>query len=998
MKLTNKKLTKGLTTGLILIALIGLPIPARMQNRVPRQVEIGQRKTPVLQVSTPSAGPPMSRATLSRLDAHRAILNAHGVTNLSALGTLTISGAVVPQPGFVRAAFVRNVTSMDTTVSSARIMSSEVITPSREVGATKAIAPSKGIARPSSTLEAVSSVRSGVQSSALKPSNMTTTPTLVRNARGLSASGVASIITRVGNDISVPAVKIMGEPFVIPVPRGGQPNASKTTATLPIFTAYWVANTINLPNNTTIVIQPNVRYLVLIANTITVGSNVMLTYEDVPVMNPPAVPGKPSAVPGKPSTPNPFTEGYAGSQGYGGTQPPQIGTPPDAPNVELWTLLMNQLPTVILKGQHGYKGVQGGGGGDGGPGGNGSNSEPKLLNCNHGPNNGGVGGKGGRGADGGQGGNGGNGGLWSLYAPTIPSSLTIDVSGGERGEGGDPGVGGNGGPGGSRGAITGYCANLNWSHRHDGAGGPNGDPGLKGGDGVVGNILPNSINQVVIDSSVFTDKLTDPAITHVYPEHPNTATVGSTITIEGLNFANTDTVTVGGVAATTQFFANTMLQAIVPNTWGGAAQVKVVPLTGPASNTGTLYIKPVVLSTVPASPSTNLKPGSTVVANGTGFSQQATVRVNHEDIATVNPASSTTLSFVMARPASVPYNPANSAGEPAILSVAGSGPIIESDSIPIVIDTFQIFVLGDSIAWGEGLQEPDKFHSLVEAYEKTLHPGMSVYKKVSAHTGATLSWNDPISGTAQDGDIPQDYPSIQQQANTLASMPNANNVDLILVTGCANDVGFQNFLDPLATQFSIAPLVAQHCLGDMTAFLHSLASQFPSATIVVTGYYQGLSLDTDPAYFVNLAGVLYGLEGNQGLGPQALATAVGITPAGRIQVVNNAGYFASQANMRLASAVQAANVPLTPDRIFFANPGFGPTNAANASNAWVFGLSGGLIPGPTDSSAALSRRESKCAAIYNQSSFDYMFCRLASTGHPNETGATKYFNAIQPYL
>jgi len=144
--------------------------------------------------------------------------------------------------------------------------------------------------------------------------------------------------------------------------------------------------------------------------------------------------------------------------------------------------------------------------------------------------------------------------------------------------------------------------------------------------------------------------------------------------------------------------------------------------------------------------------------------------------------------------------------------------------------------------------------------------------------------------------------------------------------------------------------------------------------------------------------LLYGLEGNQGLAPKALATSVGITPMGRVIVADNAGYFASQANLRLASAVQAANVPLNPNRIFFANPGFGPTNAANASNAWVFGLSGGLIPNPTDSSASLNRRVSQCASVYNPSSFDYMFCRLASAGHPNETGAVKYFNAIQPFL
>jgi hypothetical protein len=945
---------------------------------------VAQRvQSPVRATNGLTVGTATNPAALARLDALKTILHAQGVTNLSALGTLTISGRVVPQPGFVRAGFVKNWASLPT-------------------GTTARSAPNQnapGRLPSGSTPQPAPSVQAPAETAILEPSNMTTAPTTVHNARSLKLSAAESAVAGRGDGtVSVPAVKITGDPLVQSGQSGGRSGAVTAFGTLPLYTAYWVANSINLPDNTTIVIQPNVRFLVIIANSITVGLNVTITYEDVPVMNPPAVPGKPSTVPGKPGTPNPFTDGTAGSQGYSGTQPPQIGTPPDAPQVEVWTLGLSQMPTVILKGQHGYQGVQGGAGGNGGPGGNGSDSDHNLINCKDGPADGGAGGKGGRGGDGGKGGNGGTGGIWSLYAQTLPSSMTVDVSGGERGVGGDPGLGGSGGPGGGRGAITGVCANQNWSGRHDGAAGPSGDPGIKGPDGVAGAILPNSINQVVISAADFSNALLEPAIQHVYPEYPNTTIVGSTITIDGLNFTNTDTVTVNGVSAATQYYANTMLTATVPNTWGGVAQVKVVRVSTATSNTGTLYIKPVILSTVPPSPSSRLRPGSTVAVHGTGFSQQTSVRVNHQDIATVTASTPQTLSFVMVRPTSIPHDPAHAAGEPAILSVAGSGPIIESDPIPIVIATYQMLVIGDSVIWGEGLQDPNKIHSLVEAYEETLHPGMSVYKTVKAHTGAILSWNTSISGIEHNGDIPQDYPSIQQQANALASLPNAATIDLILVTSCANDVGFKHFLDPLATYPNIAARVSQYCHNDMKSFLTSLAGQFPAATIVVAGYYQGLSLDSDPNYFVTVTGVLYGLEDNQGLGPDALAAAVGISPANKPLVSAHAAYFASQANIRLAAAVNDANVSLTPHRIFFADPGFGPTNAANASQAWLFGLAGIPIPHSTDSSAALSERENQCAAVYNTSSFDYMFCRLAAAGHPNETGATKYFDAIKPFL
>ncbi len=985
MILSAKNPTRMFVSVLLLVSLVGLPglvtrrVGTAQTRQEPAVRQVGRPALSAMTVTTP----PLA---LSRLEEHKAILSAQGVTNLSGLGALTISGTVVPQPGFVRAAFVRPRPALTIATATVRDVSKSL-----NAKVAENVRPSAGTQQLQLPASQSPSISTQIEP-ALKPSNMTTASATVGTTRALSLANTSAANAQ--KKISAPAVKIMGEPFVTP----NSPSANKAQATVPIHTAYWVANTINLPNDTTIVLQPNVRFLVLIANSITTGSNVTFTYEEVPVMNAPAVPGKPSTVPGKPSTPNPFTQGFAGSQGHGGTQPPQIGTPPDAPQLEVWTLAMSQLFTVILKGQQGYKGVQGGAGGDGGPGGNGSDSNPGALQCKDGPNNGGTGGKGGRGSDGGQGGNGGAGGRWSLYAPTIPTSMTIDVSGGERGDGGDPGSGGNGGPGGSRGAITGFCANKNWSDRHDGSSGPGGDPGVKGPDGIAGPMLQNSINQSVINASDFNNKLNDPAIQHVYPEYPNTATVGSQMTIEGLNFTPTDTVTVGGVQAATQFLSNTMLTATVPNTWGGVAEVKVLRAGNtPISNTAAIYIKPVVLSTTPPSPTTRLKPGSTVVVNGTGFSKQMSVRVNQEDIANVSPTSSTTLSFVMKRPASIPQNPQNAGGEPATLSVASSGPIIESNSIPIVIATFQMLVIGDSIMWSEGLQEPDKIHSLVEAYERTLHPGMSVYKSVKAHTGAVLSWNNPISGTAHDGDIPQDYPSIQQQANEFASSPNAATVDLILVSACANDVDFKNFLDPMATQASIAAKVSQYCLGDMTAFLQKTATQFPSAKIIVTGYFQGLSMDTDPGYFVNLAGVFYGLSNNQGLGPSALAVAVGITPATRLTVTSNAGYFAAQSNMQLANAVNAANSGLSQPRIFFADPKFGPTNAANASNAWVFGLSGG-VPAPTDSLASLNRRIGQCESVYNKLSVDCMFCKLASTGHPNEIGATKYFDAIKPLL
>ncbi len=936
---------------------------------------LAQHQSPLLRaIAHPMAASHVAGDTtdpfvLTRLEAHKAILKAQGVTNLSALGTLTISGMVVPQPGFVRAAFVRNLDSLSG---------------GADVSSTQRLS---GDARP-----------------ALKPSNMTTAPTTVQHARRFGG-GVNN------SPISGPAVKIIGELFVPPGQGMRGPDNQKTETSIPVNAAFWVANTINLQANTTIVVQPSVHYLVIIANSITVDANVTLTYEDVPVMNPPAVPGKPSTVPATPPTPSSYSAGTSGSTGSGGTAPLQIGTPPDAPQVEVWTLAINQLPMVNLKGQYGYKGVQGGPGGDGGRGGNGSDSDLDSFGfCKDGPASGGTGGKGGRGGHGGQGGNGGTGGVWSLYAPGAVilslTNMTIDVSGGERGDGGDPGIGGPGGPGGSRGGNNGNCANTTsagWAAQGkvDGAHGPGGDPDIKGPDGVAGSILPNSLNQVAINAADFTNKLTYPAIQHVYPEYPSPpATVGSTITIDGLNFTNTDTVTIGGVSVTPTFIADTKLQATVPDTWGSVVQVKVVRTGNTAtSNTGAFYLKPVILSTVPASPSSRFRPGSTIVVQGTGFDHQMAVRVNGQDIASpVTPSSSQTLSFKMVRPASIPRDPANAAGEPAVLSVAGSGPIIESVSIPIVIATFQMLVIGDSVIWGEGLQQPDKFHTLVETQERILNPGISVYKTVAAHTGATLGWNDNGSAAARNGDIPATYPTIKQQAQELANLPNAGTMDLVLLDGCANDVQLKFVFDPTNTPNQIIGRVDQYCGTELTQFLQWLSGAFPVARIVVTGLYQGISQYSDAGPFLSVTGVMYGFENHQTLPPRLLAVSIGLSSASQPMMALNALTFANEANQQMANSVAVANLSAN-NRIFFADPKFGPQNAANASPgpAYVFGLSGGS-PQPTDSLAAIHDREHACGKVYAKASADYIYCRLASTGHPDQAGAMKYFDAIKPYL
>jgi lysophospholipase L1-like esterase len=104
---------------------------------------------------------------------------------------------------------------------------------------------------------------------------------------------------------------------------------------------------------------------------------------------------------------------------------------------------------------------------------------------------------------------------------------------------------------------------------------------------------------------------------------------------------------------------------------------------------------------------------------------------------------------------------------------------------------FRIVIIGDSIAWGAGLENDLKYYSLVRdwiASERSI-PIESIDMQVLAHTGAMLFTenDDPIRLS----DLSSGNPMIAQQADMIS---NPSNVDLILVSGGINDVGVDNII------------------------------------------------------------------------------------------------------------------------------------------------------------------------------------------------------------
>jgi beta-glucosidase/6-phospho-beta-glucosidase/beta-galactosidase/lysophospholipase L1-like esterase len=702
-----------------------------------------------------------------------------------------------------------------------------------------------------------------------------------------------------------------------------------------------------------------------------VGQNVLFPWER-------PSPQLPGTLP-KPLKPAraPTPDGLWGETGIAGTDGVIGGRGPDgadAPELEVWVLDMSGNPVFDLSGQDGW---QGGAGQDGGDGGDGSTGRQELYDwwgfCKSGAGNGGDGGPGGRAGDGGGGGNGGHGGRLALHTPQpvlerYSRAFFINVAGGVGGGGGIPGgVPGAGGAGGQVGARPKNCATS--TPRLAGNPGAQGGAGNQGTQGQRGDVYPDAIGFIPISADDFRRELAEPAIVNL---SPNRATRGDRISVMGLRFSHDDSLFIEGTQVPAQVVSETLLSFDVPALPGGQRPVQVQQVDGTKSNRATLYVLPVIASAVPAG---RIKPGSEVTLVGSGFAPGSVVRANGQDMPDVGYQAPDQISFTLVRPA---VTDDGSAAENVVVQVILPDGT-PSNAFTLLLDTFRMVVIGDSVAWGQGLQEHEKYHTLVQETLAAKEASIGISKTVLAHSGANIGVGDPTSLPAIPGEVPTSYPTIMQQCASFTDSPET--VDLVLVNGGLNDINVRTVLNPTTTPPALAGLIEQRCHKDMTILLREIVRKFPAATIAVTGYFPMVTADSNTGLLEPLlvaAGIaILGLPGGF-IAVQAKPT-----------IVKNCRILYEESTAKLAAAVDEVNDDLDAPRIVFANPAFTSRNAALAPEAWLFGINGDTTP--QDNIVASPRAE---ACVVNATRTDVEMCKRASMGHPNAIGAQKYAEAI----
>jgi lysophospholipase L1-like esterase len=341
-------------------------------------------------------------------------------------------------------------------------------------------------------------------------------------------------------------------------------------------------------------------------------------------------------------------------------------------------------------------------------------------------------------------------------------------------------------------------------------------------------------------------------------------------------------------------------------------------------------------------------------------------------------------------------------------------------------DPLHMLVLGDSVMWGQGLREEEKFSSRVKCWlEEKLDRKVTVH--VEAHSGAVISGApaDRLEFVTSDGEVNNSSPTINEQLDHAIRFYQDSHASpaLILMNGCINDVGVKSLLTASTPLESLRARAQKSCGDDMQLLLQRVKISFPQSQVLVTSYYPIVSLLTDDNAFLRLL-----VKKLNSQGPDA-PRMTDKEMRQRLIAISDEWYKTSTASLldairktnaadnsdRPAPQVEFVEIQFGPEHVFAApdsllwNFMFASTNVSGFAKIVVW-LSFGTAAYKTNDHVRESRIKS-CEQTYKKPKGIkeekqkkraredlFLICRYASLGHPNQMGALIYTEAIKGRL
>lgn len=325
---------------------------------------------------------------------------------------------------------------------------------------------------------------------------------------------------------------------------------------------------------------------------------------------------------------------------------------------------------------------------------------------------------------------------------------------------------------------------------------------------------------------------------------------------------------------------------------------------------------------------------------------------------------------------------------------------------------FEILVAGDSLVWGQGLSEENKFYSLVKQWlEKEIFKGSRQVKlKVKAHSGATVIMPpEELEAHRRAGDdigkiycpeVNVSFPSIQDQIESAArEYENREAVDLIILNGGITNIGVANTLNPFFSGKKFRRLVHQFCFQEMRRLLDRTARFFPNARIVVIGYFPIIStkskVNNISRFFLKIIKFPCELQFliTNGISKQFVKIL-------RKKMAKRSEVWFEESNRETLRAIDEINTELGSRRVVFVeSPITGETcYATEKTLLWELGRKN--LP----EDEKYGERKNECRKVFDETRVDpygkysTRICEFAATAHPNIEGSKAFAEAVKKNL
>jgi lysophospholipase L1-like esterase len=321
-------------------------------------------------------------------------------------------------------------------------------------------------------------------------------------------------------------------------------------------------------------------------------------------------------------------------------------------------------------------------------------------------------------------------------------------------------------------------------------------------------------------------------------------------------------------------------------------------------------------------------------------------------------------------------------------------------------EVFNMVVIGDSIAWGNGLNKKNKYpYHVADWLQGKLNRPVEV--KVYAHSGATIS-GEP--GKSIDPNLNSGTPTLMDQAK---SINNKDKVDLILVSGGINDVGIGNILDantPAETINTLSESIRDPMMNLLTYLLTET-----NAKIIVTGYYPLITEESKVEIQDRAVAGALALKSEKTVSQSenVLISAIADPTAAKLKaagylvegIANNFDNFFEEdgllrANSDTFYAIStnslenaAKDADKGQNRIKFVDPLFGRMNSYRASNSFLWELNGDDLKTNDFQYQERSELVEKTYAFLDL--IKRFENKINPIAHPNRKGAAKYADAIK---